>query len=247
LLVTHIGDLARRDLQQRARHTIALANVDCSAPGDLTRHEFLDEVQYLAGLPDRLNLLDDRLPVRLAEAFAQHPWVARVERVELLSSQVRVALQFRTAVLWVAGPQGNRAVDARGVVLPARAATADVPRLQGDLAPAAPAGRPWADSRVAAAAATAAFLRPYRQAFQCRLFAASADGLVLWTGPGTQVVWGSPPGRERPDEPAAARKVEQLMTLSQQSADSSAYVYDLRRAQPKVSSTNCDQVSNSSR
>src|SRR5205085_1645284 len=63
---------------------------------------FLGEVQYLGGLPERLALLDDDLPGRLAEAFARHPWVEKVERVEVVPpGRVRARLTYRTPVLAV--------------------------------------------------------------------------------------------------------------------------------------------------
>jgi hypothetical protein len=90
------GRLARERLRPLNRHAINFTEIDCNVPSGRTRVEFLTEVQYLANLPDRVQLLDDGLATRLATAFALHPRVAQVERVEILpESGVRVRLTFR--------------------------------------------------------------------------------------------------------------------------------------------------------
>src|SRR2546423_13750907 len=73
---------AIEQLRQRERYRVPFAAVECPAPPGLQPAEFLDEVQYLANLPDQLELLDRQLPARLAAAFAAHPWVVRVNQVE---------------------------------------------------------------------------------------------------------------------------------------------------------------------
>src|SRR5262245_50318895 len=100
--VIALGPLAQDRLRSSGRYAAAFADVGCEPPPGLTRGAFLDEVQYLAGLPDRLSLLDTELPRRLADAFARHPWVERVERVAVTPPrQVRVELTYRRAVLAV--------------------------------------------------------------------------------------------------------------------------------------------------
>ena len=37
-------------------------------------------------LDGRLSIMDDDLVERIADAFARHPWVAKVERVERVSA-----------------------------------------------------------------------------------------------------------------------------------------------------------------
>src|SRR5207245_982178 len=60
------------------RYQVALADIDCNPPPPLTRTEFVDEVQYLSGIPDHLSLVDDGLEEKLRLAFAKHPWVRSV-------------------------------------------------------------------------------------------------------------------------------------------------------------------------
>ena len=78
------------------RYTVAFADIDCVPPPGQARGSFLAEVQYISGMPNQLSILDENLAARLAEAFAQHPRVDKVEKVVLLSTrQVQVRLRFR--------------------------------------------------------------------------------------------------------------------------------------------------------
>src|SRR5438445_3500156 len=76
-----VGNLALQQLRGRDRYRIAWSEIDCPAPAGQSRSEFLDEVQYLSQLSDQLQVLEDGLAARLAEAFARHPWVEEVEEV----------------------------------------------------------------------------------------------------------------------------------------------------------------------
>ena len=166
----------------------------------LSREEFLEEVQFVARLPDAACALDDGLPARLSAAFAKHPWVEQVQGVEVAAPrQVRVRLAYRTAVLRVRakGEDAERAVDRFGVRLPAAAVDPALPLLVGDVRPAAGLqGRPWGDDRVEAAARTAAFLAPYQDRLHLQTFETAADGGLTLSG-GRPHPWGRRPGRSR--------------------------------------------------
>ncbi len=125
----------------------------CRRPG-LDSDEFLSEVQYLAGWPDRLCLLDEDLSSRIAGAFARHPWVEQVENVTLRPDRsVRVRLRFRTPILAVRYGGQLRAVDVQGILLPVTAPTSSLPIYEGVAStPGGPAGTPWGDPAVMAAA-----------------------------------------------------------------------------------------------
>jgi len=153
------GRWALEQLRARERYQLPFAAIECPAPPGQERGDFLTEVQYLGGLPDKVALLDDDLPARLSAAFARHPWVERVERVEVHARQVRVLLVFRTPVLVVGRYQ--RVVDRNGVLLPATASAQGLPVLSQPVKPpAGPAGTPWGDSRVETAARGAGVGKP---------------------------------------------------------------------------------------
>ncbi len=87
---------ARQHIRSWDRYTTAFADMDCLPPTAQDRAEFLAEVQYLAGMPDHFQILDRDLAPRLADAFARHPRVERVERVTILPpKQIQVRLVYR--------------------------------------------------------------------------------------------------------------------------------------------------------
>ncbi len=152
------GHAAEGRIHHRERYAVAFADISCEPPPGTERGPFLDQVQYLASQPDQLCLLDRDLAERLAEAFAQHPWVEKVKRVEVLPGRrVRVSLAYRTPVLAVRVGDQLRAADGSGILLPPSAATDGLPVFQGQAPPpAGPAGTPWGDAAVEAAARSVA-------------------------------------------------------------------------------------------
>jgi hypothetical protein len=149
-----LGEYAQEQLRDRDRYTLPFADIEClPAPPYQARRDFLDEVQYLARLPARLRLLDADLPQQLAEGFTQHPWVRKVEQVEVAAKQVRVRLCYRRPALAVRCGERVRVVDEEGVLLPKEAPAEGLP-VFADKAPppAGPAGTRWGDARVEEAA-----------------------------------------------------------------------------------------------
>jgi hypothetical protein len=145
------GQEMRERLRDRERYRIAFTDVDCATPPGSSRGDFLTEVQYLSNLPDQLVLIDNDLPQRLSDAFARHPWVEQVERVEVREKSVQVRLVFREPALLV--ERFQRVVDRHGILLPATAPSAGLRVLKEAVkAPAGPAGTPWGDDRVTAEA-----------------------------------------------------------------------------------------------
>jgi hypothetical protein len=151
------GKAARDSLRPQERYTVHFLDIDCPAPPNLTRTEFLSEVQYEASLPNELHVLEEDLPSQLTAAFTRHPWVEQVEAIQLASpNQVKVRLKFRTPVLAVPQGEETKAVDRHGVVLPKTAVTRGLPVFHGTARPyTGPAGHPWGDPAVEEAARTA--------------------------------------------------------------------------------------------
>lgn len=106
-----LGKVAATSLLARDRPMVSFSDIECNPPPNQERLEFLHEVRYDSQLPETLQLADRDLPARLEAAFARHPWVARVERVEVtLPRQLQVRLVYRQPVLAVAlsGDQADR-------------------------------------------------------------------------------------------------------------------------------------------
>lgn len=97
LTILVAGPLTRDAVRNGDRYTVAFSDIDCEPPPGQERPDFLAEVQYLAGMPNRLSVLDEDLAAQLADAFAHHPRVEKVEAVTVLPKrQVHVRLRFRT-------------------------------------------------------------------------------------------------------------------------------------------------------
>jgi hypothetical protein len=208
--VIALGRQAADALRDQERYVLSFTDIDCTPPDRLSHAEFLGEVGFLAGWPDRMNLLGEDLPARLAAAFAKHPWVETVDHVEVrLPRQVRVTLTYREPVLNVAGP--NRAVDRNGVLLPVTARSAELPVLvtavQG---PGGVPGTRWGNPVVEAAAATAALLRSHNDRLRLQRYEVVEGGLILG-GQSARVQWGHAPGQEAAGEAPAEMKLQRLL------------------------------------
>ncbi len=161
--LSHVGDEARRNIGPRDRYAVRFVDIQCVAPPNTSREIFLAEVRYLANLETTFQSLDPDLEKKLTAAFVLHPWVASVDAVTVEPTNVvTVALTFRKPVMAVPQPGGKRAVDAKGVLLPASAHTDGLPELLN--AAALPqdtvAGQFWPGDVVVHAAPVASEYKP---------------------------------------------------------------------------------------
>jgi hypothetical protein len=202
--VIWLGQWTREQLRDQERFQVAFPDIDCQPPPGVARSDFLDEVLYYADGPERFSILEEGLADKLKQRFARHPWVERVDKVEVQPpSTVRVQLTFRQTVLAVVVQTGTagigfsdgkklpvRGVDAKGILLPKKAPlAAGLPVLDKVSGPLGQVGKPWGDVRVEEAARLALLLQPHQQRLQLTWMTWSAQGLVL-RGPNVKVVWG---------------------------------------------------------
>lgn len=189
------------------------------------RSDVRAEVLEQANFDGKLSLLDPELTLRLASAFATHPWVAHVERVsKRFPAGVEVVLSYRKPVAMVEVRGGALPVDFEGVVLPSGDFTAEeaehYPRIDEiHTAPGGEVGSRWGDVAVVGAAQIAAVLatdwqtlglarivpagrRPARSGYEYEY--------TLFTKAGTRVDWGRAPGTDSPGETSAADKLARL-------------------------------------
>ena len=177
---------------------------------------------------DGMPLLDATLVGRVAEAFAEHRWVAEVERVERrVPAGVVVRLTFRRPVAWIETASRRVAVDVTGVRLPGEDLVGEIaeryPVVRGVTSqPPAVDAVAWNDPNVVAAAQLAVALESYWEPFDLaaivvkrrdRVANSAGDHMVLelLTRGGSRVVWGRSPGTGHPGELTTAQKIGRIM------------------------------------
>jgi hypothetical protein len=160
LVVTFLGGVigaGRWGLEQlrgRARYDVKFSDLDCEPPVGMERREFLTEVRAAAKLPEKIHLLDDEIETTLRDGFSKHPWVEKIEAVQITPpNHIFVSLRHRTPVLAVKVGNTLHAVDRHGILLPGNAPTLGLPVYVGVApAPKGPPGTRWGDPNVEAAA-----------------------------------------------------------------------------------------------
>lgn len=166
---------------------------------------------------ENLSVLDRQLTVKIAHAFADHPWVARVVRVsKYFPAQVVVDLNFREPVAMVEvlidGEAGLLPIDKDAVLLPTEGFTeADTRKYVriavADAFPTCDAGETWKDQRVEGAVQVANLLKDHWQKIGIyRIVATIANNpsvgrrpsLELQARNGSRVFWGAAPKADDP-------------------------------------------------
>jgi hypothetical protein len=152
--VIFLGQWALEHIRYQDRYNVPFSEIECTPPPGMTRGQFLDEIVYLARPVETLQLLDEDLPQKLTAAFTKHPWVEKVDGVDLKPPrEVRVRLTLRRPALAVRTSEGLIAVDRHGVRLPKDTPTTALPIFEGDAnPPKGPAGTIWGDPKVEEAA-----------------------------------------------------------------------------------------------
>jgi hypothetical protein len=189
-------------------------------PDDLKRKVMRD-----ASLDQSLSILDDNLTERIALAFAAHPWVKEVARVEKFHpARVEVELVYRDPVAAVVFDGKLLPVDRDGVLLSVESfppfQLQRFPRVRTSNLPRPPAaGAAWPDARVVAAAQIAAAFGPSWHEFDLAEIVAAdspAPGeddiytFELVTTDGTRIPWGRQYLEQNEVEPSAIEKRDRL-------------------------------------
>jgi hypothetical protein len=192
--VQAVGRWTRTGLRGNERFQVAFADIECTPPPALSPGDFLGEVQYLSGSPERIDLMARELAQVLTTAFSRHPWVEGVDRIEVLPGRkLRVQLVYRTPVLAVKYAGQYRAIDGQGVLLPATAPLQDLPIYCCPVPP--PRGSPgmeWGDPDLMSAARTLAYLQGQLGTKQFKQVESTVTGIVLTTPDHTRILWGLP-------------------------------------------------------
>lgn len=230
-----------------------------SAPPAWIQSDVLIDAVQKADLPDQLDLRDRELTNKVASAISAHPWVRSVNKVvKQYPAKVLVEVEYRRPVAMVevefvdegAVRRGLIPVDVEGTVLPpgdfSRIQANDrYPRIQIDLKrPMVEAGMKWDNPRVAEAALIAAELLPHWSDLKLNRIILKGDSgqhYELELTDQTRIIWGSPPGKELPQETIAQHKVQVMLQKAAESALSSHEAQpslDLRTAGRAVTGLN---------
>lgn len=234
IAVTGLATVLHRivpNLQDRPEYQFRMEETRITPPHAWVPQKILHEVLGAAALPETVSLLDPELCRKVAIAWEQHPWVRRVKSVRITAEPALIVdLEYRIPVAFIEVPQGFYPVDIDGVLLPPRdfsvSKTDQLPHVRNiSSTPQAPAGKPWGDVTVSAAARLAAVLVPqqnlaeYWGRFGLKAIVAplvrepplNADQLTfeLETTGGNRIVWGKAPGSDTL-EPSPAVKLARM-------------------------------------
>jgi hypothetical protein len=187
-------------------YQLSPSQITVTAPPDWIRSDVKSEVIRDAGLDTPASILDDKLAERISQAFALHPWVAKVARVQKFSpARVEVDLIYRKPVCMVEVPGGLYPVDAEAVLLPSidfsPIEARRYPRLSGvEPVTTSPVGTRWRDTRVSGAAEIAVLLLDdwnelnLHRIVPLTTSSQAEPSFEIYTKPGTRIVWGRTPG-----------------------------------------------------
>lgn len=242
-------------VSQRAKFQMSVDRIDLTQATRWTPHDIVDNVaKSHPDWKDR-SLLEANLAADLAAAFAKHPWIAKVDRVEKTrQGRIIIEVTFRTPVAMVETHRGLYPVDAEAVLLPPNdfslTQSDQLPHLrQVRSMPSGPAGTQWGDPLVVAGAKLCAALMPQGnlethwdryglEAVMAPLPAVENAPVPseppvyeLLTQGGRRIIWGRPPGDDTL-EPTVAQKLGRLDSYirQQKSLDQpvGAYRIDIR-------------------
>ena len=167
------------------------------------------------------SVFEPDLVKRVAESFAEHPWVAEVVRVERrVPAGVVVRLVYRQPVAWIETTGEAVAVDVTGVRLPGEDLLGEgspkLPVVRGVTSqPPATDAVAWEDRGVLAGARLAEALESHWELFDLEAIVVKRDQdhvmLELLTRGGSRVVWGRPPGTRHPGELTVSQKIGRIM------------------------------------
>lgn len=222
-----------RTVETRGDYQLELKDIELPPKPAWIRADIRAEALRDASLDPPLSILDTaQQSERLFKAFSLHPWVSRVENVQLTyPAHAKINLQYRRPIAMVDMSNGLFPIDAAGTLLP----TGDFanhpdllkyPRLVVKIgSPTAPAGTVWENPIILGGAQIATALEPLwnqAQFMSIRWIEDLANvgtltrHYVLETKNGGTLIWGQAPGREHVGELPLVDKVAALKRWSDQ-------------------------------
>jgi hypothetical protein len=221
-----------RTVAARGDYLLDLNEIELPPKPAWIRADVRAEALRDASLDPPLSLINTSLPERLAKAYSLHPWVSRVDGVQITyPAHANIKLQYRQPVAMVELANGLLPIDSAGTLLPPsdfenHPDVLKYPRFAVNVgSPTAPAGTVWENPLVLGGAQISAALTPlWNQAALQRLrwvedlanVGSITRHYVLETKNGGTLIWGQAPGREHVGELPAADKIAALKRWSEQ-------------------------------
>ena len=221
----------RDDIYQASHYQLTVEAVEITPTPPWIRTDIARDVHCKLALAGWTSTLDPLLPEKAGEAFASHPWVAKVKRVTVVAGpRLSAELVYRKPACMVDLAMRRESilfpVDAGGVSLPESdftpAEKIHYLRLVGIERPEGPPppGERWEDIRVLEAARIAElFEKSAKKLDLDRIVPHSRKPgqyeYILCTRQGTCIEWGLAPGSESPSELPAEEKILKLVTYAE--------------------------------
>lgn len=212
-------------LAKRTEYQTTFSAIQISpTPSGPVPTNLVEQVERQFDVSQDLSILDERLAGEVAEAFRQHPWVAKVVSVrKSFPAAIRVELEYREPVAMVQVPGGRIPIDLSGVVLPTADFSANdlasFPVIQNITpSPSLRPGSVWKDPALQSAAKLASLLREKWKPLKLEAIfvprGASNDSkevsLILIGQGNSRILWGRAPGSDHPGELEPIQKIRRL-------------------------------------
>lgn len=212
-------------------------NIDLTAQPPWIRSDVKADI-IATGAVSNLSILDERVTIKIADAFSIHPWIGKVIRVSKhFPARVAVEVVYRQPVAMVEvmmhDQPGLLPVDADGNLLPPddfqQEHARDYLRIAApNTSPAGGLGEPWGDPRVAGAARIAALLESCWQKIGVYRIVAYhkidrhgppvEPTFELFARNGSRIIWGKAPSPQSSLQlDKAVRKTRALLSYVEKS------------------------------
>jgi hypothetical protein len=209
----------------RDRYLLPASGISISPPPEWIVADIRGQVIHSSGLDGRLSILDSGFVEAIKHAFALHPWVLSVNRIEKrFPPAVNVELTYREPLAVIETARGELLpVDRHGLHLPAE----DVPLIRREYLPRAigivgqpPVGQRWEDARVQGAIEIVGYLTQVWEPLHLKVITPRARPEIrgerqffvydIVTHGGTRIIWGASPHAGAPGEASFEVKLARL-------------------------------------
>jgi hypothetical protein len=215
----------------RDRYLLPASGITITPPPEWIVADVRGQVIHSAGLDGRLSILDPEFVPSIKHAFALHPWVYTVERVEKsFPPAVHLEVKYRRPLAVIETAHGELLpVDALGSLLPAKdvllVRRESLPRITG-IGGQPLVGQQWEDPRVPGALEIINYLSDAWGMLQLETITPRARPeqrndrqffvYDLVSKGGTRIVWGAAPQARAPGESPFGVKLDRLKNCVKQ-------------------------------